>query len=77
MDKTGSVVSARNKAKKSLAAIHNRRLNKLLNELASLKNGDKDERPIHIIAAPMLSELEKVSWEETQALLNRILAKVD
>lgn len=72
MDKTGSVVGARNKTKKSLAAFHNRRLKNLLNELASIKNTDKEERSIHIIAAPILSELEKMSWEETQAFLRRI-----
>lgn len=72
MDKKGNVDSAKNKEKKASVDNHNRRLNRLLDELASLKGSDKEERPIHIIAAPILSELEKISWEETNALLRRI-----
>ncbi len=70
--KTSAVDAAKEAEKKSLARKHNRRLKKLQDELTSLRELSKEKRPIYVIAAAVLSELEKSAWDETKALLRRV-----
>ncbi len=70
--KTPTVDAAKEAEKKSLARKHNRRLKKIRDELTSLQELSKEKRPIYVIAAAILSELEKSSWDETKALLRRV-----
>jgi hypothetical protein len=72
MIKTETVGAAKETEKKSLARKHNRRLNKLRDELVSLQASNKEKRSIHTLAVAPLSELEKISWDETMALLKRV-----